>query len=464
MYIYKRINGHSMNILIINGSPKGKNSITLHTALFLEKKFPEHSFSYLDAGAKIRAFEKDFSPALEALKEAELIVFCYPVYTFLVPYQLHRFIELMKAAAPELAGKAATQITTSKHFYDITAHRFIEDNCADLGLPFLDGLSADMEDLLSEQGRRQAVDWLEFTLWKHSRCEWKRPGIMPGANVVMPGCDRASQPVAVPAPVPHDGAKKAVIVTDLEPGDDGLKAMIDRFVAVFPYGCDVINIREFPFQGGCISCFSCAATGKCAYKDGFDDFLRNTIHKHEAILYAFRIKDHSMGSRFKMYDDRQFCNGHRTVTMGTPFGYLVAGNYSAEENLRLLLEARAQVGGNFLAGVATDEFDAARDIDTLAATVAYAMEKRYTPPQNFLGVGGMKIFRDLIYMMRGLMRADHKFFKSHGQYDFPQKQWRKSWAMYLVGAMMNSPRLRRKAGSRMSDGMLAPYKKVLDSA
>ncbi|MBO4536046.1 MAG: NAD(P)H-dependent oxidoreductase [Bacteroidales bacterium] len=445
-----------MNILIINGSPKGKNSITLHTALYLEKKFPAHSFSYLDAGIKIRAFEKDFSPALEALKEAELIVFCYPVYTFLVPYQLHRFIELMKAAAPDLAGKAATQITTSKHFYDITAHRFIEDNCADLGLPFLDGLSADMEDLLTEKGRRQAVDWFEFTLWKLSRGEWKRPA-------VTLGCDRASQPVTVPISVPHDVAKKAVIVTDLEPGDEGLKAMIERFVAVFPYGCDVVNIREFPFQGGCISCFSCAATGKCAYKDGFDDFLRNTIHKHDAILYAFRIKDHSMGSRFKMYDDRQFCNGHRTVTMGTPFGYLVAGNYSAEENLRLLLEARAQVGGNFLAGVATDEFDTARDIDALAATVAYAMEKRYTPPQNFLGVGGMKIFRDLIYMMRGLMRADHKFFKSHGQYDFPQKQWRKSWAMYLVGAMMNSPRLKRKMGSRMSDGMLAPYKKVLDS-
>ena len=123
--------------------------------------------------------------------------------------------------------------------------------------------------------------------------------------------------------------KKAVIVTDLLSGDDGLKAMIDRFVAVFPYECDVINIEDFPFQGGCLSCFNCASTGKCVYKDGFDEFLRGTIHKHDAILYAFRIKDHSMGYRFKMYDDRQFCNGHRTVTMGTPFGYLVVGDYAA---------------------------------------------------------------------------------------------------------------------------------------
>ena len=425
-----------MNILVISGSPKGKDSITLHTCLFLEKRFPAHHFSYLHPGAKIKALEKDFQPAREALEAADLIIFCYPVYTFLVPSQLHRFIELMKDAGLDFSGKVATQVTTSKHFYDITAHRFIKDNCADMGLPCLDGLSADMEDILSEKGQKQAIDWLAFTLWK------------------MEGGDTA--------PMPRKEGKKAVIVADLLPEDAALKAMIDRFTAVFPYACDVINIEDFPFMGGCLSCFSCAATGKCVYKDGFDDFLRGTIHQHDAILYAFRIKDHSMGYRFKMYDDRQFCNGHRTVTMGTPFGYLVAGEYSKEENLRLLLEARAQVGGNFLAGVATDEFDADKDIDKLAATVAYAMDKQYTPPQNFLGVGGMKIFRDLIYMMRGLMRADHKFFKSHGQYDFPQKQWKKSWLMYLVGWMMNNPTLKRKAGSKMSEGMIAPYKKILE--
>jgi len=31
-----------MKILILNGSPKGKYSVTLHTALYLEKKFPQH--------------------------------------------------------------------------------------------------------------------------------------------------------------------------------------------------------------------------------------------------------------------------------------------------------------------------------------------------------------------------------------------------------------------------------------
>ncbi len=167
-----------------------------------------------------------------------------------------------------------------------------------------------------------------------------------------------------------------------------------------------------------------------------------------------------MGSRFKVYDDRQFCNGHRTVTMGTPFGYIIDGAISKEENLRLMLEARAQVGGNFLAGLASNE-QGGLDLETLSDTVCYALQHQLEPPQNFLGVGGMKIFRDLIYQMRGLMRADHKFFKSHGQYDFPQKKWKTSLAMYPVGWLMGNKKLKAKMGNKMNEGMVSPYEKVV---
>ena len=93
------------------------------------------------------------------------------------------------------------------------------------------------------------------------------------------------------------------------------------------------------------------------YTDSFDDFLRKDIQTADAMVYAFSIKDHSMGAVFKLYDDRQFCNGHRSVTMGSPVGYLVSGNLSRENNLRMILEGRSEVGGNFLAGIACDERD-----------------------------------------------------------------------------------------------------------
>lgn len=448
----------AQKVLILNGSPKGQYSITLQTALYIEKYFPSLEFKILNVGKSIRSIQADFSSSAELLGQADIILFCYPVYTFIVPCQLHRFIELIKENGIDLSGKVASQLSTSKHFYDTTAHRFIEDNCCDLGLSYIDGLSADMEDLLCEKGRKQAIDWFKLLLWKIEHEDFKKPKqfrYQPESLI---------SPTEATATLKKDG-RKVVIVADMSgtvQQKDRLQKMIDRFTATIPYKCDVIHIDEFGFKGGCTSCFSCAKTGRCIYPDRFDDFLRDNIHKHDAIIYAFAIRDHSMGSIFKTYDDRQFCNGHRTVTMGTPFGYLIDGEISQEDNLSTIIEARAQVGGNYLAGIASTENDPDRNINLLCDRICFALENNYTPPQNFYGVGGMKIFRDLIYKMRGLTRADHKFFKSHGQYDFPQKEWKTSMLMYLVGWMMNTPKIRAKMGDKINEGMIKKYKDVLN--
>ena len=442
-----------MHILVLNGSPKGKYSITLQTVNYLEKLYPEQSFEILHVGQRIKALEKDFSPAAEALERADLILFSYPVYTFIAPYQLHRFIELIKEHDISLKGKYATQFSTSKHFYDVTAHAYIKDNCMDLGLLYIRGLSADMDDLLCEKGRKEAKDFMDFVLWsvENEAYETFSPVMLTSSRV--------------PADVPETGAEEkqgdVVIITNMEKDDAQLAGMIGRFQAILPRKSRVVNIREYPFKGGCLGCFNCAVSGKCVYNDNFDSFLREDLQKAEAIVYAFTIKDHSMGASFKLYDDRQFCNGHRTVTMGMPMGYLVSGHYGAEKNLQTILEARAQVGGNLLVGVATDENDTNADIDKMAKTLCYALDNKYVPPQNFYGVGGMKVFRDLIWLMQGMMKADHKFYKAHGQYDFPQKKWPTMLKMYLVGALLSSEKLKKKLGNKMNEGMMMPYEKIL---
>ncbi len=443
-----------MNILVINGSPKGENSVTLQTSRYLEILFPEHTFEVLHAGQRIKSLERDFKPAIEAMERAELIVFSYPVYTFIAPCQLHRFIRLTKECGVDLSGKWATQISTSKHFYDVTAHKYIEENCYDLGMKYIRGLSADMDDLTKEAGQKEAVDFFRYVLW----------------SVENGVCERAPETAIPPkhigvTPVQADSAQKSgdiVIVTDCEADNTQLSSMIERFRNVIPRNTRVFNIREYKLDGGCLGCFGCAVGGKCVYRDGFDEHLRNSIQTAEAIVYAFTVRDHSMGDVFKMYDDRQFCNGHRTVTMGMPIGYIVSGNYSLEDNLRMIVEARADVGHNFLAGVASDEYDPDGEIDALADKLVYALENKYVPPQSFYGIGGMKIFRDLIWLMQGMMRADHKFYKAHGQYDFPQKKRGQMLMMYLVGAMIANPKIKAKMGSKMNEGMLMPYTKVIE--
>ena len=66
-----------MRFLVVNGSPKGKYSITLQTVEYLKIVFPEHQFDVLHAGQKIRALEKDFSPAVHCLKRRMRC--CFPI-------------------------------------------------------------------------------------------------------------------------------------------------------------------------------------------------------------------------------------------------------------------------------------------------------------------------------------------------------------------------------------------------
>jgi len=147
-----------------------------------------------------------------------------------------------------------------------------------------------------------------------------------------------------------------------------------------------------------------------------------------------------------------------------PVGYLMNGCISGEENLRTILQARAEVGHNYFAGIASNEHDPNGSIDTLCRKLGYALRSGYLPPQNFYGIGGMKVFRDLIWLMQGMMKADHKFYKAQGQYDFPQKQWPRMLAMYGVGYLMGNEKLKQKAGSKMTEGMLMPYNRVLEKA
>lgn len=443
-----------MNILVVNGSPKGKYSITLQTINYLERLFPSHSFFVLNAGQTIRGLEKDFTKARDMLKICDAIIFSYPVYTFIAPCQLHRFIELLKADGIDISGKFATQISTSKHFYDITAHKYIEDNCRDLGLKYVKGLSADMDDLLKEEGRDTAEKFFKYFLWSVENDLYEH--YVTKESAYSQKCATSAEPV-------KKAERDVVIITDNTDENSNLGRMIERFRAVLPYTTRIVNIAEYPFSGGCLGCFNCAVSAKCVYKDGFDEFLRNNIQKADSIVYAFNVKDHSMGARFKMYDDRNFCNGHRTVTVGMPVGYLVSGELSAEENLRNIIEARAEVGHNFLAGVATDERDPDGEIDALALQLDYALKNKYILSQNFWGIGGMKIFRDLIYLMQGMMRADHKFYKQGGYYnDFPQKHKGTVMKMYLVGMLLSNEKIKSKMGNKMNEGMLMPYKKLFD--
>jgi multimeric flavodoxin WrbA len=467
-----------MKITVINGSPKGKYSISLQSVKYLMKYYPDVEFEIFDVGQKIKHIEKDlpsFNAILEGVRSSDVLLWCYPVYTFLVPYQLVRFIALIyeRQAEAVFEGKYASQVLTSKHFYDHTAHNYLWNVSEDLGMKHIMGHCADMDDLEKPEGRKCLLQFGAELLWTVND---KRPVPRRFLQQVAPGgyagspvtrftppleLDEAVLPVRS-EPAPYD----IVLVTDCSDPDSNLGRMIRVFETALANPLRVVNLNDFHFSGGCLGCFHCAFAGNCIYKDGFDDFHRTQIRSADCVIYAASINHHWFNPVWKCYDDRQFYNGHRISSMGKAIAYIISGPLKNEANLREVIEARSEVARTYLAGIVTDEAELSAEttalLQDLAASTLRAVATKASRPVNFLGAGGMKIFRDLIYVMRGLMQEDHRFYQQRGLYaDFPQRQWKRITLMIFLGLLLKQKLIRGKVSSNFKEVLLKRYEKII---
>ena len=48
-----------MKVTVLNGSPKGDQSVTMQYVKFIEKKFASHSFNYINISQRINKLEDD---------------------------------------------------------------------------------------------------------------------------------------------------------------------------------------------------------------------------------------------------------------------------------------------------------------------------------------------------------------------------------------------------------------------
>ncbi len=455
-----------MKLFVINASPKAKQSITLQHIRYFEKSHPEHEFEIIHIGKKISAYEQQpdlIHEVSKKIRQSDALIWCFPVYYALVPYQLKRFIELLfkHYGRDAFKGTYATGFTTSINFFDHTAHNYVQGISEDLGFSYIDSFSAHMNDFF-DTGQRKKMD--TFFSWftriiSQKLAVPKKYNYQPRWPISYnPDFSRIKENVPL--------ASKTLVLTDEQDGDQNLAGMTQMFAHISGQTIITKNIRDVEMKNGCLGCCTCGYDNTCVQNDGYTRFYNEHLKSADTIIIAGSIKDHYLSAIWKKFFDRSFFNGHVPVLKGKRLGFIISGPLTQLQNLRETLEALSQGWHMKSIDIVTDEYassdEITRQITAFAQKLQIAEQTGLEFGPRFYQVGGGKIFRDFIFNMTGVFQADHQYYKKMGMYDtFPQRQIRNRMQDAVFSLFMSAKPVRKKIHQRFISSMVAPYKKVM---
>lgn len=456
-----------MNIIVLNGSPKGKMSATMQSINFIQKSFPQHDLKIINISQNLPRIERDdtlFNGILDDIKSADGIIWGFPLYYFLVHSNYKRFIEIIteRNAESVFEYKHTAAISTSIHFFDHTAHNYIRAICDDLNMNFVGSFSADMYDLVETKERQRLLLFAEgfFQAIENrmvaSKTYWP---LTYSSFEYNPG--EPSEQIDI-------GGKEVLVLTDSDDIHTNLGKMIDRFKKSFSGEVQVFDLNELNIKGACQGCCQCGLDNGCIYQgqDDFIDFYNSKVKTADILVFAGNIRDRYLSSRWKLFFDRSFFNGHSPSLSGKQMGYIVSGPLRQIANLRQILESYAGFQEANLADIITDEYGDSGEIDALLDNFAKRLiqlsEMNYMKPPNFLVIGGRKVFRDDIWgRLRFVFQADYAFYKNHGMYDFPQKDYKMRARNAMMMLLTKIPMFKKEFVKRLKGEMIKPHQKVL---
>lgn len=448
-----------MNILVFGGSPKGETSVTMQYVKWLQQNRPEHRFEIVQVAQPIRGLERD--PAAmaaigEQVRNADCILWAFPLYVAMPHAGLKRFVELIaeRRAGEAFRGKRCAILTTSIHFFDHTAVEYMRGVSEDLGMTVDEVFSAEMQDLIRPGGVARLEQFFQ---------KWLRQiegGHIPGRRTApIRHATRPYTPAGEAAPV---YPIKVGIVT--ESGISGnLDNMVRRIAGHFQQ-TEIYDLSTMRIAGNCTGCLRCGYDNICLY-EGRDDIIDayRGLKDCDAVLYCGFVADRFLSARWKTFIDRMFFNTHTPVLPEKPIGFVVSGPLRQLDNLRAILEGVCGTMQMRAAGFASDE-DEETDgsLAALADSLDFLAESGYAAPQQFPAICGRKVFRDeILGGLCGPFPADHRYYKKHGWYDFPQKRLGARLGGLLMRGAMRIPAVRKYMQDNMKSNMILSYRKVV---
>ncbi|MCT4631481.1 MAG: NAD(P)H-dependent oxidoreductase [Firmicutes bacterium] len=449
-----------MKILVLNGSPKGSESVTMQSVKIMDLYSKKNAFQYYDVIKHVDKLDKieEQEHLKELIKESDGIIWAFPVYHLLVPGHYKRFIEKIYDSSVKecLNGKHSVVFTTSINYYDVVAHKYMKEVLCDLGSLVVDSLSHDMESIFNVSARKELVQCIEnlnFALengisFSNKKIVKKDLSIYKGVK----GIEKIHM------------KGRICIVGDIS-NSKSLSNMVEEYTSYFD-NTDIIDLSNIDNYNYCIGCLRCSRTQKCIHENSDD--LRRIIDRiknnYDIIVFAGEIKDRYLTWRMKTFFDRTFVYNHIPVFKGKQVAYIISGELSKNDNLKNILEIYSQ-GGRNLIGIVSDELEdmeeISRNIKTLAQLTKRYFDDNYFRSETFYGVSGHKIFRDAVYGNLGtIFKYDYQYYKQNKQFDYIKTIDKIKYCFRRI--FFNRKKVEKFMNNNMTSLMVSGHKKVVE--
>lgn len=236
-----------MNAVVLCGSPKKEFSTSKEFARFLERKFDTIAFSFYEISSRIKEIEEKnelFEEIMTAVSKSDIVIWAFPVYTYLVPAQYKKFIEMIfeRGMESKFSGKYSCVLATSIHLYDNTAVKYMDAISKSLGMSYFDYFSAQNMQLAFFNNQYRIIHFFQNFIRAYENKVVCYKNIAEKDDAV-----EKIEPVVPTNKIDNTGTK-ILILTDGY--TKGTKILIDAFQGSLKVPADIIDLNNIDIKGG----------------------------------------------------------------------------------------------------------------------------------------------------------------------------------------------------------------------
>lgn len=405
-----------MKILVLSGSPKGEDSVTLQYMYYLQKYYKEDSFDIAIVGDG-----KYTDDLTDRIKNADLIIYTSSIFHFSVHQQTLVFLDSLEKHKDILKDKPFTYFTTSVMIMEFTAHTVMKSAIERFGARYIRSLSLFDDALFKLEGQTDLVNWFRYVK------------SVVNNTVDFDFKDRHFSIIMLDA---TDGSNDKL--------NNAMTEIAKHYRALGIEEIKTVELRNYNILP-CISCGACYTELKCFHKDDFLKVIDEVYASADIIFTVSEQKYGQLSPVYKAWLDRHVQYGRHAYPHGfildriaeekrgayqsrwTMHGHIIDSKDNCPHIDSIYYDIHSNSYMNFLSDAYIGYYDVSENgfnryqssLKNYLENFDRALDSELRPTIDFYKEGIWDRFRRVAWNIQKNTPKDYEHYKREGAYELP---------------------------------------------